>query len=322
MNRRDALKGMALSLAAASAGLRSASMDALTAPQRAKRIPPSATDLHVLFHGLWAFWYGQAGPDGSPGVLAFTPNTDHSCWARFKTSSSPFTLTPDVPYAVTMDSKPQYGTPTVQQHKAGMFLYSNPTTQGTPPVTPSLKNASVRSIWLPYPYDVFPIAHVDVSQKPIFASAGDYPQLETYNIWPMMQAFCYEGPATLTLGDGGATTYSEKMNLHLFAQPVSVVCDYGGHAANAFASLTRLLMRSDKNPLDIRMNVPLPMLRATKDSLAGVDDSEVDVSDPCYDKPRNGGMGNRFMMSQDSIVNLMSANPSNCAGGCAIHIFP
>lgn len=328
MNRRQILKG------AAAASFVTLSLNWMlpseaSAPKRqAKAFIPSATDMKVLFYGLWAFWHGQLNPiDGREGVLAFSPDfevaPEHSYTAKFKSSSSGVTLEPGIPYAVALDrssAQTQVGLwNAVQAHDAGLFLH---TKQGgnlvVRPLPPEdMRKNKARTIWLPYPDDISPAATIDLRKQTLFNSTQDLTNADLKNRWPMIQVFSYSGSKTVALTDGIATV-TGKVNLHVITKPVTDVSDMGQHAAMAWKALMDLIPKANGQPLDISFSQPLSHdMGVCSDPMPGVDMGD-DIPDPCTEA---GGTQSHLPTANKALVHVLS-NPSNCAAGGGLEIGP
>ncbi|HEX7962645.1 MAG TPA: hypothetical protein VF493_22235, partial [Terriglobales bacterium] len=218
MNRRQMLKGAAAaSLAGLSASCKFSSTSSPSqAPAGATPTGSSArsTGIRVLFYGLWAFWYGQASPaDGTDGVLAFSPDVTvhpaHAYSAKFKKSSSEITLEAGMKYWIVPDASSGQTQGSLwnkvqQQHDAGLFLHTN--SGGSLVVAPILpdemRRKNARTIWLPYPDDIVPVATIDLRKQHLFKASQDLSNADLRQRWPMIQAFSYDNSSSLALKDG------------------------------------------------------------------------------------------------------------------------
>lgn len=330
MNRREILKGAAaVSIAALSAGR----IGSLTAESSASGTPSrnsSASGLKVLFYGLWAFWYGQPSPaDGkTEGILAFSPDvtgtTAHVYTADFKNTSKKQTLKPGVQYRIAPDvqsTQTQNGLwNAASAHNAGMFLRTS--SGGTLVVTPlpadQMRQKNARTIWLPYPDDIIPVANVDLHAQTLFdKNSSDLGNADLKQYWPVIQAFIYSNCTSFALTDG-ISTITAPANLHVRTRPDPTPHDKGKHAGMAWNALVALVPRQNGKSLDIALGYPLAEeMGACSNGLDGVDEGD-DIPHPCSKKA-----GTSRILSPSAEIRLhIESNPSNCAVGCGVQIGP
>lgn len=294
--------------------------------------PAAISGLKVIFFGLWAFWYGQASPAdaSSVGILAFSPdvqpdpstqNPGHSYTTKFKKGHSELTLEAGVPYWIaTQANASQTGANlwnSAHNHDAGMFLG---TSQGSlivnPLSPPAMRALSARTIWLPYPDDIVPVATVDTMK--LFAPGTDFGNADKKNRWPMVTAFVYGSSTSIAFNDG-VSTATGSVNLHVIVQPSQPISHDGGkHAGDAWTRLLKLIPKNTNPPtfLDIAFASNLPDdMGVCSDPTSGVGSDDGVAAPPCK---RDGSASS----TPSKVVKDGKINPSNCAAGCGLEIGP